>query len=74
LRLGCTVYVVRYRSEIDYLPTVLTPGQTIEISPDKSVVYAKIPGNKDAKMSLIRQETLKGDACGSGLSTQSEKL
>lgn len=64
LRLGCTQYVARYRSEIDYLPPVLTPGQTIEISIDKNLMYAKIPGNKDARMSIVRREHLKEDACG----------
>jgi hypothetical protein len=65
-RLGCSVYIVRYRTELEYLPTALDPGQSIEVSPDKHVVYAKIPGNKDATMSIIRRENAKGDSCNTG--------
>jgi hypothetical protein len=65
VRLGCTQYVARYRSELDYLPPTLAPGQAIDVSVDKSVMYAKIPGNKEARMSIIQRERLKGDACAS---------
>jgi hypothetical protein len=63
-RLGCTEYVARYRSEIDYLPPALTPGESVDISVEQNVMYARIPGNKDARMSIIRREQLKEDACG----------
>lgn len=66
VRLRCTQYVVRYRSELDYLPPVLAPGQAIDVSVESSVMYARIPGNKDARMSIVRREELKGDACASG--------
>lgn len=66
VRVGCTQYVVRYRSELDYLPPALAPGQSIEVSPSKSVLYAKIPGNKDSRMSIIQSDQLKGDACSAG--------
>ncbi len=66
VRVGCSQYVVRYRSELDYLPPALAPGQTIDVSPAKHVLYAKIPGNKDARMSIIESEQLKGDACAAG--------
>ena len=66
LRLGCTQYIVRYRSELNYLPPALTPGQSLEVSREKHVLYAKIPGNKDARMSIIQREELKGEECASG--------
>jgi hypothetical protein len=66
LRVGCTQYVARYRSELDYLPPALAPGQSIDVSPEKGVLYAKIPGNKDSRMSIIQSEQLKGDACAAG--------
>jgi hypothetical protein len=66
VRVGCTQYVARYRSELEYLPPTLAPGQSIEVSRDKGVLYAKIPGNKDSKMSIIQSEQLKGDACTAG--------
>ena len=68
LRFGWDVpqYVVRYRSELDYLPPGAYPGQSLEVSREKHVLYAKIPGNKDARMSIIQREELKGEECRSG--------
>jgi hypothetical protein len=66
VRVGCRQYVARYRSELDYLPPALAPGQSIEVSPDKGVLYARIPSNKDVRMSIIQSEQLKGDACPAG--------
>ncbi len=63
IQLGCSLYVVRYRSVLDYLPTTLTPGHSIEVSPEKHVLYAKIPGNADARMSIIQLSTVKGESC-----------
>jgi hypothetical protein len=73
LRLGCTVYVVRYRSQIDYLPAVFAAGQTVEIRPAERVVYAKIPGDKDARMSIIRREDVKGDSACPATSSQASR-
>jgi hypothetical protein len=64
---------VRYRSQIDYLPAVFAPGQTVDISAAERVVYAKIPGDKDAKMSIIRREDVKGDSACPATSSQASR-
>ena len=71
LKVGCSVYVVRYRTQLDYLPAALDPGQTIEISAGKHVVYMKIPGNRESKSSIVRRDELKGSACPSSQASSS---
>jgi hypothetical protein len=64
MRVGCTVYVGRYRSELDFVPDSFAANKTVDISPGKHLVYAKIQGRPDVKMTLVRTEPATGDSCG----------
>jgi hypothetical protein len=63
MRMGCTIYVGRYRSALDFVPDSFAANKTIDISPEKHLVYAKVAGRPDVKMTLVRTEPVTGDSC-----------
>jgi hypothetical protein len=64
LRVNCSVYVGRYEAESDDLPGAFAVGQALDVSPGKRVLYVKIPGSRDTKMTLIRRYAATDDGCG----------
>jgi hypothetical protein len=65
-RLNCTVYVGRYKSAIDYLPSVFEAGHAVEISLGKPFLYAKVPGNGEVKLRIVRHYAATEDSCKAG--------
>jgi hypothetical protein len=65
IRLNCSIYVGRYLSAIDYLPSAFAANQTIEVSREKHVILARVPGNDDIKMGIVRRYPVLGKSCGS---------
>ena len=61
--LNCATYVGRYRSNIDYLPAVLNPNQSVDVNVDKGLLRVMIPGQGEVKMSVIRTEKDKSGTC-----------
>jgi hypothetical protein len=61
--LNCSTYVGRYRSDIEYLPAVLNPNQSVDMIVDKGLLRVLIPGKGEVKMSLIRKEKDKSGTC-----------
>lgn len=64
IRLNCAVYVGRYQSAFDYLPGVFAANQTVEVSLDKHLMYAKVPGTGEVKMGIVRH--YEDDSCTPG--------
>jgi hypothetical protein len=44
IELNCTVYTVRYEDGLDYLPSVFSPNQTVEVSLEKRIMNVNLPG------------------------------
>lgn len=65
IRLNCSVYVARYISSFDYLPTVFAPTHSIDVSLDKHVLYVVIPGTGEVKMGIVQRNSEPGDPCNS---------
>jgi hypothetical protein len=65
-RLDCTVYVGRYKSAIDYLPGVFEAGHAVEISIGKPFLYARVPGNGEVKLRIVRHYAATEDSCKAG--------
>jgi hypothetical protein len=63
IRLNCSIYVGRYKSAIDYLPGAFAANQIIEVSLEKHVILARVPGNDDIKMGIIRHHAVPGNSC-----------
>lgn len=63
IRLDCTVYVVRYETGLDYLPSVFTPHRTINVSPQKHVMYVNLPGAGEERLSIGSRSHVKESSC-----------
>lgn len=66
IRLECVVYVGRYQSATDYLPSVFAAGQPAEASVDKHTIYVRVPGTGEVKLTLIRRDNVPQDTCAAG--------
>jgi hypothetical protein len=63
IRLNCIEYVGRYLSAFDYLPTVFTPNNTIQVNRQKHVLYVSLPGSRDVKMGIASRSREKDAPC-----------
>ncbi len=55
IELNCTVYMVRYETGLDYLPSVFSPHQTVEVSLEKHVMNVNLPGAREVRLSIARR-------------------
>ena len=65
IRLGCEVYVGRYESAIDYLPSAFTPNHSVNVRIQKHILYVTLSGDREVKMSIIRHVRAKDASCAS---------
>jgi hypothetical protein len=65
-RLSCTVYVGRYKSAIEYLPSVFEAGHSVEVSIGKPFMYVNIPGNGEVKLRVVRHYAVTENPCKGG--------
>ena len=64
VRLDCNIYVGRYESWIDYLPSVLAPNQTVDVQLDNHLLYVTLPeSDRVVKMRIVSRSRLKQQAC-----------
>ena len=64
IRLNCTIYRVRYDSAFDYLPPVFVPNNTVEVNPQKHVLYLSLAGNREVRMGIGGRSRVKDASCG----------
>src|SRR5690348_5828000 len=58
VQIQCTVYVGRYRSEMNYLPTEFVANHPVDVKLQKNVMYVSVPGSNDVKMGIIRRRRI----------------
>lgn len=63
IELNCTVYMVRYDTGLDYLPSVFSPNQTVEVSLEKHVMNVNLPGAREMRLSIGRRTRVKNTSC-----------
>lgn len=64
IRLNCNVYVGRYESATDYLPSAFAPNHTVDVRLDKHVLYVSLPdGDRIVKMGIVSHKRVKEQAC-----------
>jgi hypothetical protein len=63
IQLDCTVYVVRYETGLDYLPSVFSPHQTVEVSLQKHIMYVSLPGAGEVKLGIGKRTRVKDASC-----------
>ena len=63
IELNCTVYTVRYETGLDYLPSVFSPNQTVEVSSQKHVMNVNLPGGREVRLGIGGRRRVKDTAC-----------
>jgi hypothetical protein len=64
IRLNCNIYVGRYESATDYLPSVFAPNHTVDVRLDKHLMYVSLPdGDRILKMGIVSHKRVKEESC-----------
>lgn len=63
IELNCTVYMVRYETGMDYLPSAFSPNQTVEVSLEKHVMNVNLPGARELRLSIGSRSRVKDTSC-----------
>ena len=64
IRLNCNIYIGRYESAIDYLPSVFSPKHSVEIRLQKHIMYVNLPhSDREVKMGIVGHSRLKEQGC-----------
>jgi len=67
IALSCDLYVGRYHSATDYLPTVFAPNHEVDVRLEKHILYVSLPtSDREVKMGIIHHQHLKPEACPAG--------
>jgi hypothetical protein len=68
IRLACNVYVGRYESATNYIPTALAVNHPVDVRLRKHVLYVSLPGNDwDIKLGIVNHRQVKDADCDNGL-------
>jgi len=64
IRLNCDVYVGRYESATDYLPSVFSPKHAVDVRLQKHIMYVSLPeSDRVVKMGITSHRLVKGELC-----------
>jgi hypothetical protein len=65
VQLNCDVYVGRYQSELDDLPSALSPHHSVHVQVKKREMYLNFPGDT-VKMQIVHHQVSHEGACAQG--------
>ncbi len=57
VRIDCKTYVGRYETPFNYLPSVFTPDQPIQLRLTRHVMYFDLPYDPDMRMGIIHRSS-----------------
>lgn len=64
IRLECNVYVGRYESATDYLPSVFAVNHEVDVRLQKHILYVSLPfSDRQVKMGIVSHKRLKESGC-----------
>lgn len=64
IRLECNVYIGRYESPTDYLPSVFSPKHTVDVRLQKHIMYVSLPdSDREVKMGIVGRRRVKEENC-----------
>jgi hypothetical protein len=64
IRLDCNIYIGRYESAIDYLPSVFAPNHSIDVRFQKHILYVSLPeSDREVKMGIVGRRRVKQEGC-----------
>jgi len=72
VHVNCGTYVGRYQSWYDYVPSVFTPNQKIQLRLTRSAMYVPVPNQKEVQLSIVSKHIERGP-CESASTTASAK-
>jgi hypothetical protein len=53
VRVSCGVYVGRYETAFDFLPSALSPNKTVQVRLTKHLLYFDLAGEREMKMGIV---------------------
>jgi len=56
IRVDCKMYVGRYTTPFNYLPSAFTADQPIQLRLTKHVMYFELPDGSDLRMGIVRRK------------------
>jgi hypothetical protein len=63
IQLDCTIYVVRYDTGLDYLPSAFSPHQTVEVSLEKHAMSVNVPGGRELRLGIASRSHVNDSSC-----------
>lgn len=64
IRLACNIYVGRYESAINYLPSAFARNQIVDMRLQKHILYVSLPDSDwDVKMGIVSHRRVRDDSC-----------
>ena len=64
IRLDCNIYIGRYESATDYLPSVFSPNHAVDVRVQKHIMYVSLPeSDREVKMGIVGHRRVKEESC-----------
>jgi len=64
IRLNCNIYIGRYESATDYLPSVFSPKHSVDMRLQKHIMYVSLPeSDREVKMGIVGHSRVKEEGC-----------
>jgi hypothetical protein len=64
IRVNCDLYVGRYLSATDYLPSVFAPNHEVDVRLQKHVLFVSLPdSDREVKMGIVSHSRAKNEPC-----------
>lgn len=57
---NCRTYVGRYESWYDYVPSVLSPSQDVQLRLTRAVMFVDVPNQKELRMRIVSRHRERG--------------
>ena len=64
IRLNCNIYIGRYESATDYLPSVFSPKHSVDVRLQKHIMYVSLPeSDREVKMGIVGHSRVREESC-----------
>ena len=60
VHVNCGTYVGRYQSWYDYVPSLFTPNQKIQLRLTRNMMFVPVPNQKEIEMSIVSKHVERG--------------
>jgi hypothetical protein len=60
VHVNCGTYVGRYQNWYDYVPSLFTPNQKIQLRLSRSLMYVEVPNQKELELPIVSKHVERG--------------